>query len=207
MRYALVTEGGADQMLFQPINWLLDKYCLNGFSGVWANPGAMTNKSRELNIRLSQVREFYPSDLIFVHRDTDTFSYENRVDEIRRAIRDSGYGSPAVCAVPVRMTEAWFLFDESAIRRAAGKPGSNVDLKLPSHAEAQRRADPKDILENALFVASELTGRKRQQFKQGMGAAKMLVASYIGDFSPLRAHQSFAALEEELKTVIRENNW
>ena len=47
-----------------------------------------------------------------------------------------GY-SPAVLVIPVPMTEAWLLLDESAIRRAAGKPAGRACCAKP----CQRRVD------------------------------------------------------------------
>src|SRR5690242_17127536 len=131
MRYLLVSEGPDDQMLFGPIEWLLAQHCSDGFGGAWANPGVLQDGSRELSTRLAQVGRMYPCDIVFIHRDTDTFTHGDRADEIRTAIADSGYTTPAVSVIPVRMTEAWFLFDEMAIRTAAGKVRSRVDLHLP----------------------------------------------------------------------------
>src|SRR5690606_21542965 len=125
-------------------------------SGVWANPASMTDRSRVVSRRLSEVQKYYPCDLAFVHRDRDNSTVEHRIAEIVQAAHDSGYLTPIVCVIPVRMTEAWFLFDEPAIRRAAGNPRSGVPLDLPTHDTVQRRADPKQIIERALVVASEL---------------------------------------------------
>ena len=47
------------------------------------------------------------------------------------------------------MAEAWLILDEAAIRTAVGKPDSRIPLHLPTPREAERRADPKGILENA----------------------------------------------------------
>lgn len=190
-------------MLFGPIEWLLTQHCRDGFGGEWANPGALQDRSRDLNVRFAQVAMAYQCDLAFVHRDTDTFSYSDRHTEISDALSLSGYSSPAVCVIPVRMTEAWFLFDEQAIRRAAGNLNSRARLNLPSHAEAQRRADPKSLLEEALVTASELSGRKLEQFRRDIGRRKRLVSTHINDYSELRAHESFRSLESELVAILR----
>ncbi len=62
------------------------------------------------------------------------------------------------------MTEAWLLADEAAIRRAAGSPSGRVDLGLPTFAELERLADPKQRLHEALKVASGYTGRRLRNF-------------------------------------------
>ena len=198
MRYLLISEGPDDQMLFGPIEWLLAQHCRDGFGGEWANPDALQDRSRNLNTRLTQVGQTYQCDMAFIHRDTDTFPFRSRANEIREAIAVSGYISPTVSVIPVRMTEAWFLFDESAIRKAASNVQSRALLNLPNHAESQRRADPKVLLENALVAASGLTGRKLEQFKRDIGRRKRLVSTHIQDYSELRNHESFRNFESEL---------
>jgi hypothetical protein len=207
MQYILVTEGGDDRMLASPINWLLEQHCTVPFSGDWANPGALEDNSRELEIRMSEVQRFYPADLYFVHRDTDTFDRPTRVAEIEAAIQASKLHQPCVCVVPVRMTEAWFLFSEEAIRNAADKSRGRVGLNLPRHAEVQRRADPKALLEEKLVLASELSGRRLAQFRGDIGRRKSLVAKGISDFSPLRQHDAFRLFETELVGVLRASGW
>lgn len=207
LSYALVSEGGDDRMLHAPIDWLLGQHCRVPFSGVWANPASMNDRSRVVSTRLSEVERYYPCDLAFVHRDTDNSSVQHRVAEIMQAARSSGYPTPIVCVIPVRMTEAWFLFDEVAIRRAAGNPNSRVPLGLPGFQVVQRRANPKQIIEQSLVLASELRGRKLSQFQAGISNRKSLVAAYIDDFSPLRSHRSFAQFESDLVAMLRARGW
>lgn len=207
LNYLLVSEGSDDRMLHKPIEWLLDQHCGVPYAGQWANPAALSDNSRKLEVRLRQVMHYFPCDLAFVHRDTDTFSYDVRAAEIMAAAVSSGYPTPIVCAIPVRMTEAWFLFDELAIRKAAGNPRSSEQLNLPSFAEVQRRADPKEILTEKLILASGLSGRKLKNFNIQLGEKKSLVSVYIDDYSPLRVQQSFAQLENDLILVLANNNW
>ncbi len=56
---------------------------------------------------------------------------ESRLAEIKAAL-ESMEGIPVtVPIVPVTMTEAWLLFDERAIRRAADNPAGENSLQLP----------------------------------------------------------------------------
>ncbi len=207
MQYVLITEGSDDKMLSSPIEWLLEQHCSVPFSGEWANPSALDDASRTLEIRFLQVLKFYPADIYFIHRDTDTFSRGDRVREINDAAVNSGLNVPYVCVVPVRMTEAWFLFSEDAIRCAADRSRGRVQLTLPAHAEVQRRADPKVIMEEKLVIASELSGRKLKQFRADMARRKSLIATGISDYSPLRAHEAFRLFEAELIAVLKAANW
>lgn len=203
MKYLLITEGASDRMLLRPIEWLLDAYCAVDYAGEWANPSVLETGRRDLATRLAECARSFPCDLAFVHRDVDVATTAERRQEINDAVVASGYAVPVVCAIPVRMTEAWFLFSEQAIKRAADNPGSSIRLGLPTSAEAQRRADPKAILETALVEASELAGRKLDSFKRDLGRRKGLVASHTDDFSALRLHQSFVEFEQELIERLR----
>lgn len=207
MFYTLVTEGSGDRVLLEPINWILEQHCGVQFSGQWANPNALADASRDLRVRMMQVGRYYPADLYFVHRDIDVSTREHRENEIRGALEASGCVAPAICVIPVRMTEAWFLFSENAIRRAADRANGRVDLRLPSPAEVQRRADPKDVLEEKLVLASELTGRRLAQFRSDISRRKSLVAINIDDYSPLRRHASFARTEQDIQEALAANGW
>jgi hypothetical protein len=45
--------------------------------------------------------------------------------------------------IPIRMTEAWLLLDEEAIRDSAGRPSSSVSLGLPLPQRVETIPDPK----------------------------------------------------------------
>jgi hypothetical protein len=90
-------------------------------------------KPTSLSAGIEKAIEFYPSDLLFVHRDAEKRDSQIRYDEIEAAIRSiSSNTEPMVAVLPVCMQETWLLFDESAIRKAAGNPNGKQDLALPS---------------------------------------------------------------------------
>ena len=147
-----------------------------------------------------------PCDLLFVHRDAERASRAERVIEIGKA-QDlcAEPRLPAVCVVPVRMTEAWLLFDEAAIRRAAGNPNGHVQLALPDLRDVESLSDPKAILHHQLVVASELGKRRSKTFPVGIAAGRL--ADHILDFAPLRQLTAFSALEQDLQQLIEEQGW
>jgi hypothetical protein len=102
-------------------------------------------------------------DLMIVHRDSDNVEPAVRLDEIQKGCATGGYSGAILPVIPVKMTEAWLLLDEQAIRKVAGKPRGKSQLPLPSPGEVERRSDPKQILAQCLIAASETTGRRRQQ--------------------------------------------
>ena len=146
----------------------------------------------------------FPGDVLLVHRDSDARDPEPRYAEIAAAWHAQASVGHTRCVplVPVRMTEAWLLFDRQAIRRAAGNPSGNVALAVPTLAECERTADPKHRLFDLLHAASELTGRKRRQFDHH--AARSRITDFVADFRPLRRLASFQRFELDLSRAIGE---
>ena len=108
-----------------------------------------------------------------------------------------------ICVVPVRMHEAWLLFDESAIRKAAGNPNDSVVLQPPATSIVEGIPDPKALLYDLLRTASERRGRRLKKFDPGKHAR--LVSEQIADFSPLRALSAFQRLEADVKNFDVDN--
>ncbi|MCK2242866.1 MULTISPECIES: DUF4276 family protein [unclassified Crossiella] len=101
-------------------------------------------------------------DIVVVHRDSDNVDPEKRREEIVRGADAAGISSDVVPVIPVKMTEAWLLLDEFAIRQVAGNPRGRMDLGLPKIHEVESKADPKKILSECLVRAADATGRRRK---------------------------------------------
>nr|WP_187323553.1 hypothetical protein [Stigmatella aurantiaca] len=156
---------------------------------------------RGLSERIERAVQDYPCDILFVHRDDEGESPGHRRKEIADATQSLEL--PAlICIIPVRMTEAWLLFDEAAIRLAAGNPHGTAALKLPSLRRLEREPDPKEILHNALEVASETTGRRLKQFQRDLPKLVQRVAELIEDFSPLESLPAFSSFYGDLTTEL-----
>jgi len=146
--------------------------------------------------------------LLFVHRDAETTSLEERLSEINQAVLNASIDSqiPAViCVVPIRMTEAWLLFDINAIRQAAGNPNGTVALNLPTLSEIESIPNPKRVLRDILRTATELGARRRKHFDTNIAVQR--IPECIEDFSFLRSLSAFIALEEELRITIESQCW
>jgi hypothetical protein len=102
-------------------------------------------------------------DVIVVHRDADNAGADARTQEIVKAVTGVAASARVVPVVPVRMTEAWLLLDEAAIRRVAGNPNGRAKLGLPKLHEVESVADPKHLLKQCLLTAADCTGRRRDQ--------------------------------------------
>ena len=102
------------------------------------------------------------------------------------------------------MTEAWLLIDASAIRRAADNPNGKVSLDLPLTAKLEQVPDPKKVLDRALVVASEKSGRRLKRFERDLSFRRQRVAALIDDFSPLRELDAFRAFEKATRLLLRD---
>jgi hypothetical protein len=183
---------------------VLAQHTAKVFAAEWPDLGRLRRPPRDLAGRIRVAFEIAPCDLLFVHRDAEREDPELRRKEIDEAVR--GFGMPpSVPVVPVRMTEAWLLWNEAAIRRVAGNPRGRGALGLPLPGEVERRPDPKADLHGALLEASGLKGRRRDGLRPS--TLRVLLAEAIDDYSPLRAAGAFARLEADVQRVVREQGW
>ena len=161
VRFLFVCDGSSDAPLVDHIQRLLIHLGQPDPDGEpWHHDSRVADKVQAA-LRASS-RGF---DLLFVHRDAESTDAEARYREIKRAVRDvTQDGPPWIAVVPVRMTEAWLLLDEAAIRNVAGKPRGRTPLDLPAPNHVEQRADPKELLKSALLAASENRGRRRRKF-------------------------------------------
>jgi hypothetical protein len=182
------------------IDWLIG----SNFPDLNVMGSLATNLPRSTDGLRGKVRNaahYYPCDVLLVHRDAENRPPAERVAEIDAAM--IGLPVPFVPIVPVRMTEAWLLISEHAVRRAAGNPNGTIPLNLPSRDAAEGHPDPKQALFEALASASELGARRRATLN--LPAMRRRVAEYIQDFSRLRHFQTFTEFDNRLNTAI--TNW
>lgn len=205
-RLTLLTDGPFDRVLMAHISWLI-RSVLPEHTVVqpqWADFRALPVRPKGLVEKIRCALQLFPCDLLVVHRDAETSNPEPRFTEIQQALSDINCNVKAVPVVPVRMTEAWLLFDQQAIRVAVGNPNGKSPLQVPM-AKWDEIPDPKSVLYDALRVASGHSGRRRKKFQ--VATAAHMVAEYIGDFSPLRRLPAFARFEADMKDAFRAIQW
>lgn len=210
LRYTLISDGSSDKALMPILTWLLRVHKVEcAIQPTWADLRRLPKPPKTLLPRIISSLELYPCDLLFVHRDAEKEAHENRVVEIQEAVQEAVKESvavpPSVCVVPVRMQEAWLLFDETALRKAAGNPRGHQPLQLPNISTLEQQPDPKNILYQLLSQASGLTSRRLKQFPVNERIHRL--AELIDDFSPLRLLPAFNALEAEVEQVIQAQDW
>lgn len=205
LSFTLISEGSSDRALIPHLTWLLEQ---NGIQipidSEWADLRFLPEKPQGLVEKIKISFDLYPCQILFIHRDSDRESVANRKNEIENAVTEVfGDNSPVfICVVPVKMQEAWLLFDQSAIRRAAANPRGSVRLNLPKLNSLERIANPKNILYNLLKDASELHGRHLRRLNFSHSASQ--VSQNIVDFSPLRRLSAFQLLENDIKQVVNQ---
>jgi len=209
LRYTLLSDGPSDKALMPILAWLLRQHVPNlPIQPSWSDLRRLRTPPRELHERIQESIKLYPCDLLFVHRDAETTSLEERLSEINQAVSNASVDRqmPAViCVVPIRMTEAWLLFDINAIRQAAGNPNGTLPLNLPALSDIEGLPDPKRILRDKLYAATELGAHRKRRFDTNIAVQR--IPECIEDFSSLRSLSAFVALEEELKRTLESQCW
>ncbi|MBU4263221.1 MAG: hypothetical protein KKC76_15305 [Proteobacteria bacterium] len=205
IRYTLLSDGSSDKMLIPIIDWLLYQHCSEiAVESSWADLGRLQEPPKTLHNKILVALDLYPCDLLFVHRDAEHERYEIRHAEICRELSKLT-APPAVCVIPVRMMEAWFLFEKSAIRKAAGNPHGSNPLNLPNVNSLENHPNPKKVLFNLIKDSSGRSGVRLK--KLNLHKCAFLVSKYIDDFSPLRSLEAFQLLETELATTLMGCGW
>ncbi len=197
----LVCEGGFDTALVSHIGRLIASYDHSEPEFETSTSGRRpADKIRNSPRRIGQY------DLLFVHRDADNAGADARYREIEAAVQDSEYDGPWVGIVPVRMTEAWLLLDERAIRQVVRNPHSRTQLTLPSPNEAERRANPRAILETALLDACEKRGRRRTDMQRALPDICQRLLQNLPVGGPLEQLASWARFRDDTIAALRELN-
>ena len=199
LRITLLADGSSDRVLVRVIEWVLAELKVAAIVQ-WADLRTLPTPPTGLANRALKALDLYPAEILVVHRDAERESLAGRVDEMAAAL--AGLSVKRVCVVPVRMTEAWFLFDERAIREAANNPNGTEPLDLPDLAEVEGIPDPKETLKEALRRASGHHGHRLAKFDTGKAFHRL--ADRVGAFAPLRRLAAFTRFEAEARRVCAE---
>lgn len=159
-------------------------------------PGDRTVGGR-LEWVLAQQRGAEP-DVVFVHRDAENEPPDRRRREIADAARSVGLAGEVVAVVPVRMTEAWLVLDEQTIREVAGRPSGREPLDLPTPREAERMADPKQRLREALLAAGSPKGRRKRSFERDFGRHRRVLIERLDINGPVTQLEAWQRLQADI---------
>ena len=112
MRAGLIGDGGSDRALLPILRWLLGRVTPIETRVEWIDTTLFMSSTRGLAERVTATARLGQWDLLFIHRDAEGQNPQLRHEEISEAAA----GKAHVAVVPIRMSEAWLLFDEEAIR-------------------------------------------------------------------------------------------
>lgn len=200
---SLLADGPSDSALTPILAWVMQQQVPGmAVHCEWADLRPLRPAPQTLIDRILTAIEWYPCQILFVHRDAEKEPADSRYAEIEQAVtaaRGRGLNLPHICVVPVRMMEAWLLLDEVAIRRASGNPNGIVPLDLPPPARIEAISDPNQVLYDVLRTASELRGRRLKTFRKKHSAS--LITQFMLDFACLRILPAFQRLEADVHSI------
>jgi len=205
VRFTLVCDGPSDQALIPILIWSLRRRGASEIEPQWADLRRIPDPPRQLVPKIRLTLRLFPCELLFIHRDAEAEPLEDRLHEIREAVdtlRDEVEVPPHVCVVPVRMTEAWLLQSEFAIRSAADNPNGRNALNLPPVRSIETLTDPKAVLYQLLVEASGLGQRRRRALNPRQLVYR--IAELIDDFSALDQLPAFTRFNSELSRVFEQ---
>ena len=206
LRFTLVGDGSSDQALVPVINWSIERVAGSSnrrfdveFAGDFYG-----FKPKSLKDKVAASMAQFPCDLLFVHRDAEREDRTRRVDEIEEACRSISLRD-FIPVVPVRMTEAWLLIDESAIRMAADNPNGSAPIQLPPVKKLEGIPDPKELSNNLLIEAPEKQGRRLAKFRtpSELSWRRYRVAQQIGHFESLLDVPAFSEFHKVVERKCR----
>ena len=195
----LVADGSSDRALKPILELLFNEHCPVPYRIHFAQA---LSTGAGLAIRLARAINDFPCELLLVHRDAEGAEPHQREQEIQSALASLPLLPAAVCVVPVRMTEAWLLMDERAIRAAVGNPNGAESLQLPAKNRVEK-IDAKDALMKAIQAASGLGQRRLRRFAPDHFRHR--VAELLDDLRLLRGLPSFCKLETTLAEQLQQN--
>lgn len=198
----LLPDGPSDM----PLSSLLERMCLDFGASVAVtavDPRRLKSSGHSVEGRLAFLAEAgVEADLVFIHRDAEKDPLGDRRAEI---LTRATVATPTtvVPVVPVRMTEAWLLLDEGAIRAVAGKPNGKAPLGLPKPRNVESVADPKDCLMRAILAASEATGRNRARVERSFGRNRRVLLERLDMTGPVRDLPAWSQLQSDVQLAVQ----
>lgn len=197
IRYTLVADGSSDQALLPIIDRTISQnFPSLAFAGTAAT--SLPALKYGLEVRIQAAIKMFPCEIVFIHRDSEAQPSDNRFEEIALACRKIEIRWVPI--VPIRMTEAWLLISDTAIRRAAGNPGGKHGLNVPTIRGIEGVVNPKDALFAALVEAANLGARRRASFDAN--SKRRRVAECIENYSDLRKLSSYQRFEDDVRTAF-----
>ncbi|HNY31431.1 MAG TPA: hypothetical protein PKO15_11145 [Fibrobacteria bacterium] len=200
-----MADGSSDLAMLKPLlEWLVRHELKREIVVNCPEFGRMPRPPRTLADKIRKGMERCEVDILFVHRDAERQDPSRRDEEIEVAIGSVACCPVHVAVVPVRMSEAWLLLDERAIRATAWNPRGTAPLGIPDPSRIES-VDAKAVLQNALVTANGSKGRSLEQFERHIQERITQVAAQIADHAegwlPSYRLPSFLRLAERIRAL------
>lgn len=195
-QFVLLHEGPSDAGLVSVLETLLAEA---GFDEVYGEAHLKTGSVEDTLVSMAEDLQCF--HFVFVHRDADRAGRDARVAEIVRSAANITWPEDdeprVVPIVPVTMTEAWLLLDETAIRTVCGNPRGTEALNLPKPREIEGIADPKTLLFDVLRKAAPRRGRRRITDRE-VGSWRSRLLERLDVHGPVQELSAWKALEQDI---------
>jgi hypothetical protein len=204
IHFVMIGEGRSDEGLIPHIERLIIALGADEVTGTAPDfnviPG---HRGHSVGEKLRTAVQLEPAaNLVVIHRDADGRDPEPRYQEVTAAAVAFCQERQWVAVIPVQETEAWLLLDESAIRLVAGKPNGRAPLTLPAAGRVEHVAHPKEVLEQALVAASELTGRRAAKFRSSLSAKRKQLLEQLPIGGELERLSSWIRFRADLAAAL-----
>ena len=200
----LVTDGSSDAVLKSILEWLFREH-LPANTIVTLTIAALDRLPQPPRKNVDRFRtawQLYPANVLFIHHDAENATYDARSTHTDKEMMEAfPQLPPYIKVIPVKMTEAWLLGDEAAIREAANNPWGSEPLDLPTKSRVET-VDAKKVLFAALEKASGLSTRRLKSFNVHRQRHRLAELGLERNFGHLRGLESFDKLEAEMVQVI-----
>lgn len=208
LRLCLICEGSSDEALEGPLRRVAQSALPPGWS-LSIEGGALFGHG-DLSSKIAAATTDFPtSSLYVIHRDTDSDSTLNRLEEIRRAAIHHGLDHKVAPCVIRQELEALLLADRDALQRTTRATDSELAQLPSSQPEEVRR--PKEVLEAWLATLAYFRGGRRSRRRSPKALLSMVRRNVLDEVEPgpLRRLPSFdkaaSELEERIAELVRED--
>ena len=188
LQFVLIGEGSSENALISHLENVCLELGADEVTGIELDFRRLPEPIKKtVAAKLSAAMQLEPrADLFLIHRDADSRDPQPRYVEIADAVTKCQCQKPWVAIVPVQETEAWLLLDEDAIRRVANKPHGRGSLDLPSPHEVEGKANPKELLQQAIATASETAGDRRRETNANFPENRRILLQSLSVHGPIR---------------------
>jgi len=203
IKFVLVGEGTSDLRLVDHIESILIEEGFSEASGEAPDLSRFNPAGRDIRSKIECITKHFPeSDLIFIHRDSDSTPPQKRENEIYEAAKNLTDVNRIIPIIPVTMLETWLLADIEALKQVAGNPKFNGNIKkLQKIQKLEEVRDSKQLLLEVLCTISETEGSRLQKFKKRFPEMRARITYGLDPNGPIRQLPSYQSFRKRISAI------